>query len=66
MRKLLSILLVTLLLMLAVIPSLSAQEATPTIADMIAAMATDPEEPEFTMLYAALQAADPAVLENLA
>ena len=46
----------------------SAQEATeapePTIASQIEAAATS-AEPEFTMLFAALQAADPALLEAL-
>lgn len=62
MRKL-SVLLATLaLLALAIVPTL-AQETT-TIADIVVASATG-ESPEFTVLLAAVQAADPSFIEAL-
>lgn len=62
MRKL-SVLLVTLaVLALAVVPTV-AQETT-TIADIVVASATG-ESPEFTVLLAAVQAADPGFIEAL-
>lgn len=62
MRKL-SVLLATLVLLaLAIVPTL-AQETT-TIADIVVASATG-ESPEFTVLLAAVQAADPSFIEAL-
>jgi len=43
----------------------AAAQDTPTIADIVVASATG-DTPEFTLLLAAVQAADPAVLETLA
>lgn len=63
MRKL-SVLLVTLaLLALAIVPGL-AQEEPGTIAEIVVASATG-ESPEFTVLLAAVQAADPGFIEAL-
>lgn len=56
-------LLVVTVLLLGAVP-LFAQEATGTIADVVVASATG-DSPEFTTLLAAVQAADPAVLETL-
>lgn len=41
-------------------------EVTPTIAAYIEQRATDPQDPQFTLLWAAIQAADPIVLETYA
>jgi len=63
MKKGLLVLLVVVMALTAVL-GVSAQEATPTIADLVVASASgDPAE--FSILLAAVQAADPAVLETL-
>ncbi|MBI5668336.1 MAG: fasciclin domain-containing protein [Chloroflexi bacterium] len=60
MRKLL---LIVFALLVAAVPVL-AQEDTPTIAELVVASAGG-ETPEFTTLLAAVQAADPTILEAL-
>ncbi len=62
MRKSLWVLLVLVLAVFAVTPALAQDQ---TIADIVVAAATG-ESPEFSTLLAAVQAADPAVLEALA
>lgn len=62
MRKF-SILLVVAALLLAVFPAF-AQDEEPTIAELVVA-STTAETPEFTVLLAAVSAADPAFLEAL-
>lgn len=63
MRKFFVILSVLALLAVAVVPGF-AQDEPGTIADIVVASA-GADEPEFTMLLAAVSAADPAVLEAL-
>ncbi len=66
MRKI-ALLVAMLLVLVASIP-VSAQETTdgnPTIADIIISLATAEEDAEFTVLLAAIQAADPSLLEIL-
>ncbi len=60
MRKLILLVLTTLLLAVPVL----AQDTPPTIAEIVVASASG-ETPEFATLLAAVQAADPAVLEAL-
>jgi uncharacterized surface protein with fasciclin (FAS1) repeats len=62
MRKL-SLLLVVLVLVLGAFPAF-AQDAEPTIAELVVA-STEAETPEFTVLLAAVAAADPVFLETL-
>lgn len=61
MRKVLVILAV---MMLAIVPAFAQDEMEPTIADIVVA-STSAETPEFTVLLAAVQAADPIFLEAL-
>jgi uncharacterized surface protein with fasciclin (FAS1) repeats len=63
MRKLFGVLAAAVAVMALSLP-VFAQEETPTIAEIVVASATG-ESPEFTALLAAVQAADPAVLEAL-
>lgn len=64
-RKLFSLVLVTVLLVM-VLPVTTAQEELPTIAQLVEQQALlEGEEAEFTILLAALQAADPVFLERL-
>ena len=62
MRKLYTLLLVIGLLALAVVPA--AAQDDPTIADLVVS-SSEAEEAEFTVLLAAVQAADPVFLELL-
>lgn len=63
MKKLFVVLSLLALLALAIVPAF-AQDAEPTIADLVVA-STEAETPEFTVLLAAVAAADPAFLEAL-
>lgn len=63
MKRLYGLLAVVALLALTVVPAF-AQEGDPTIAEIVVS-STQAESPEFTTLLAAVQAADPAVLELL-
>ncbi|PJF25528.1 MAG: adhesion lipoprotein, partial [Phototrophicales bacterium] len=63
MRKLFGVLVAAVALMAFSLP-VFAQDEVPTIAEVVVASATG-ESPEFTTLLAAVQAADPAVLEAL-
>lgn len=63
MRKFFGILVAAVALMAFSLP-VFAQDDVPTIAEIVVASATG-ESPEFTSLLAAVQAADPAVLEAL-
>ena len=63
MRKLFGVLVAAVALMAFSLP-VFAQDEVPTIAEIVVASATG-ETPEFTALLAAVQAADPAVLEAL-
>jgi uncharacterized surface protein with fasciclin (FAS1) repeats len=63
MRKLSVLLIVVALLAVFVVPTF-AQDDMGTIADIVVASATG-DEPEFTTLLAAVQAADPSILEAL-
>jgi transforming growth factor-beta-induced protein len=63
MRKLFGVLVAAVALMAFSLP-VFAQDDVPTIAEIVVASATG-ETPEFTALLAAVQAADPAVLEAL-
>jgi transforming growth factor-beta-induced protein len=62
MRKLLGVLLLVVLALSAL--PVMAQDAEPTIAELVVA-STEAETPEFTVLLAAVSAADPAFLEAL-
>jgi uncharacterized surface protein with fasciclin (FAS1) repeats len=61
MRKFFTLMSLVALLALAAVPTLAQED---TIADIVVA-STEAEEPQFTTLLAAVQAADPAVLELL-
>lgn len=63
MRKFSAIFVLFALMALAVVPAF-AQDEEPTIVDIVVASASA-EEPEFTVLLAAVQAADPAIAEAL-
>ena len=63
MRKFSAIFVLLALMALAVVPSF-AQDEAPTIVDIVVASASA-EEAEFTVLLAAVQAADPAIAEAL-
>lgn len=64
MRKVSLLFTIVALLTVAVFPGFAQDEEPGTIADIVVASATG-EEPEFTILLTAVQAADPAVLEAL-
>lgn len=63
MRKFGLLLVAAAMTLIAVVPAF-AQDAKPTIADIVVSSASG-EKPEFATLLAAVQAADPAVLEAL-
>jgi len=63
MRKFSALFVVLAILALAVVPSF-AQDESPTIVDIVVSSA-EAEEAEFTVLLAAVQAADPAIVEAL-
>lgn len=64
MRKLTGILLVLAVLMVGIVPAFAQDEEPGTIADIVVASA-EAEAAEFTVLLAAVQAADPVFLEVL-
>ena len=64
MRKLSILLVIVAVFALAVVPSFAQDEESNTIADIVVASATA-DEAEFTVLLAAVQAADPLFLEAL-
>jgi transforming growth factor-beta-induced protein len=64
MRKL-SIVLVLAALLSAAIPSFAQEQSTKTIADIVAESASAQDKPEFTILLAAVKAADPMFLQKL-
>jgi hypothetical protein len=64
MRKYLT-LFVAIALVLSVVPALAQDDMAPTIAEIVISSAGS-ETPEFTTLLAAVSAANPAVLEELA
>jgi transforming growth factor-beta-induced protein len=63
MRKFLSFVAILALLVMAVVPA-AAQDELPTIAEIVVA-STELDTPEFTILLAAVAAADPVFLETL-
>jgi transforming growth factor-beta-induced protein len=63
MRKMVLMLVAAVMALLVVVPAF-AQDTQPTIADIVVTSATG-DKPEFATLLAAVQAADPAVLEAL-
>jgi hypothetical protein len=63
-RKLTTLFTLLALAIVAVVPAFAQDEAPATLADAVIAF-TEGEEPEFTVLLAAVLAADPAVLELL-
>jgi uncharacterized surface protein with fasciclin (FAS1) repeats len=65
MRTLRIALLIAVMAFVAIVPSFAQEEELPTIADIVVA-STEGEAPEFTVLLAALGAADPAFLELVA
>ena len=65
MSKKILLMVVALFSLLAVVPTLAQDTMSKTIADIVVASASA-EKPEFSTLLAAVQAADPAVLETLA
>jgi uncharacterized surface protein with fasciclin (FAS1) repeats len=64
MRKL-SIVLVLAALLSTAVPSLAQEKPTKTIADIVAESASAQNKPEFTILLAAVKAADPMFLQKL-
>jgi transforming growth factor-beta-induced protein len=64
MRKFSALLAIIAVLMLAIVPVAAQDEETPTIVDIVVSSA-EGESPEFTVLLAAVQAADPAIAEAL-
>ncbi|MBL8152806.1 MAG: fasciclin domain-containing protein [Anaerolineae bacterium] len=65
MNKRISLVLLAMWSLLSIIPALAQEAAQPTIADLLAASASG-DQPQFTLLLAAVEAADPSVMEMLA
>ncbi len=64
MRKLSLIGMILVVLLAAAIPGFAQEDETGTVADVVTA-AAEADEPQFTVLLSAIQAADPSVLEKL-
>jgi transforming growth factor-beta-induced protein len=65
MRKSIALLVATVLLLSLAVPVMAQDEPAPSIADIVVKSASASDKPEFTILLAAVQAADPMFLQKL-